>query len=189
LETHEETPLFLTLGQAAKETGKSKGTISKAIKSGRLSYIDKDSTGYKIDPAELFRVFPKQKKGNPLETVSMKPSGEPPENIHLKHQIELLKEQLRHANEKIAYTEKVVEYEKEAKTIYKRQYQNLLETPMKPRGNPRVQPQKTQMETPRKPQRKPLYNAGRVSFWFSNLPKNKIRSYILNRYFKTIIVR
>lgn len=49
--------MYLTLGQAARKTGKSKATISKYIRSGKLSYISKDSTGYKLDPAEVFRVF------------------------------------------------------------------------------------------------------------------------------------
>lgn len=49
---------FLTLGQAAKAVNKGKGTISKAIKSGRLSIAEKIGSTYKIDPAELFRVFP-----------------------------------------------------------------------------------------------------------------------------------
>jgi hypothetical protein len=46
-----------SLGQAAKETGLDKSTISRAIKSGRLSAQRKDGGGYEIDPAELFRVF------------------------------------------------------------------------------------------------------------------------------------
>lgn len=47
-----------TLGAAAKASGKSKATISKAIKSGRLSAL-KDETGvYQIEPAELHRVYP-----------------------------------------------------------------------------------------------------------------------------------
>ena len=46
-----------TLGEAAKATGKSKATISKAIKSGRISAM-KDETGtFHIDPAELHRVY------------------------------------------------------------------------------------------------------------------------------------
>lgn len=49
--------MYLTLGQAAKKTGKSKATISKYISSGKLSYVSKDSTGYRLDPAEVFRVF------------------------------------------------------------------------------------------------------------------------------------
>ncbi len=35
----------------------SKATISKALKTGRLSYVSKSPAGYEIDPAELFRVF------------------------------------------------------------------------------------------------------------------------------------
>lgn len=49
----------LTLNQAAKEARKAKSTILKAIRNGDLS-AHKDSKGrYEIDPAELFRVFPK----------------------------------------------------------------------------------------------------------------------------------
>lgn len=49
---------MLTLGQAAKEVGLSKPTISEAIKKGKLS-AKKDGHQYQIDPAELFRVWPK----------------------------------------------------------------------------------------------------------------------------------
>lgn len=55
---------YFTAGQAAKEVGVSKTTISKALQSGRLSYIEKTSAGYRIDPAELFRVFPKSSTDN-----------------------------------------------------------------------------------------------------------------------------
>ena len=47
-----------TLRQAAKATGKSKMTIQRAIKSGKISAIRKESDSYNIDPAELHRVFP-----------------------------------------------------------------------------------------------------------------------------------
>ena len=47
----------LTLGQAAVEVGKPKSTISRSIKSGRMS-AKKIGNKYEIDPAELFRVFP-----------------------------------------------------------------------------------------------------------------------------------
>ena len=50
----------LTLGEAAKEIGKSKGTLSKALKSGKLSAERNKDGSFAIDPAELFRVFPKQ---------------------------------------------------------------------------------------------------------------------------------
>jgi hypothetical protein len=46
-----------SIGQAATETGKPKSTISRAIKTGRLS-ANKNGNRYDIDAAELFRVFP-----------------------------------------------------------------------------------------------------------------------------------
>jgi hypothetical protein len=56
--------MYFSLGQAAKEAGVAKSTISKALSSGKLSYTEKNSAGYKIDPAELFRVFPKTSATN-----------------------------------------------------------------------------------------------------------------------------
>lgn len=48
---------LLTLGQAAKTTGKQKSTILNAIKTGRLSATRDDLNQWQIDPAELFRVY------------------------------------------------------------------------------------------------------------------------------------
>ena len=50
-------PNLLSAGQAAKAVGLTTPTISKALKSGKLSYIEKTANGYQIDPTELFRVF------------------------------------------------------------------------------------------------------------------------------------
>ena len=47
----------LSASQAAKKTGKSVPTITRAIKSGRVSAQKTGSGGYQIDAAELFRVF------------------------------------------------------------------------------------------------------------------------------------
>lgn len=58
-----------TLGEAAKATGKSKATISKAIKSGRVS-ARKDETGiFHIDPSELHRVYPPTVYNEQKETL------------------------------------------------------------------------------------------------------------------------
>jgi hypothetical protein len=65
----------MSLGQAAKQALVSKATISKALASGRLSYVSKSSAGYQIDPAELFRVFPPK----PLATVESERSETPVE--------------------------------------------------------------------------------------------------------------
>ena len=46
-----------TLNEAAKAVGKSKTTIHRAIKSGKISASKLDSGAYAIDPSELHRVF------------------------------------------------------------------------------------------------------------------------------------
>jgi len=47
----------LSLSQAAKLTGKSKSTINRAIKTGKLSATRHEDGTYSIDPAELSRAF------------------------------------------------------------------------------------------------------------------------------------
>ena len=47
----------LSLSRAAKLTGKSKSTINRAIKTGKLSATRHDDGSYSIDPAELARAF------------------------------------------------------------------------------------------------------------------------------------
>jgi hypothetical protein len=51
---------FITLTEAAKMTGRAKSSVSRALESGRMSYVARDPvTGtYRIDPAEALRVFP-----------------------------------------------------------------------------------------------------------------------------------
>ena len=74
-----------TAGQAAKEVGKSLPTISKALKTGRLS-AEKVGNKYEIDASELFRVWPKaigvdslpsdDGKGSSLSSVNPSNSAE-----------------------------------------------------------------------------------------------------------------
>lgn len=66
---------YLSLSQAAKVASKSKSTISQALKTGRMSYVEKTPEGFKIDPAELFRVFPQEQSEPVAET-----DPEPKEN-------------------------------------------------------------------------------------------------------------
>lgn len=63
---------YLTLGQAAEMCGWSKGAISKAVKSGKLSVHEKTKAGFQLDPAEVLRVFPKK-----TETSSSEQSETP----------------------------------------------------------------------------------------------------------------
>jgi len=60
--------MYLTLNQAAKAVKKSTSTISKYIKDGKLSVSEKTEDGsFRIDPAELYRVFPEQHKNSKVE--------------------------------------------------------------------------------------------------------------------------
>jgi hypothetical protein len=60
----------LTLGQAAKASGRSKAGILKTIQTGRLSATRDDKGQWQIDPAELFRVYPatvqSEREGTPV---------------------------------------------------------------------------------------------------------------------------
>jgi hypothetical protein len=57
-----------TLNEAAKAAGKSKTTIHRALKSGKISARKLDSGAYAIDPSELHRVFPPVPKEQPKDT-------------------------------------------------------------------------------------------------------------------------
>lgn len=61
-----------TLGEAAKAVGKSKATLSKAVKTGRLSAIKKDDGSFSIEPVELHRVYPPAlpETGNPEQKAT-----------------------------------------------------------------------------------------------------------------------
>ena len=71
--------MHLTLNQAAKSVGKSTSTISRYIKDGKLSVAEKSDDGsFKIDPSELYRVFPERHKTSQKEqsaTQSQTPSN------------------------------------------------------------------------------------------------------------------
>jgi hypothetical protein len=64
-----------TLGSAARATGKSKATISRAIKAGRLSAARSEGGDYAIDPSELHRVYPATGGAQPGMKRSATPNG------------------------------------------------------------------------------------------------------------------
>lgn len=87
--------MFYSLSEAADEIGLSKMTIQRAIKKGRLS-ADRDEQGaYRIDPAELHRVFPKDARVKPEQGKSNKASQEPSQSESLlRREIEIRDEKL-----------------------------------------------------------------------------------------------
>lgn len=56
--------MHLTLGQAAKEVGRSKPTVLNAINRGRISARKSETGAWEIDPAELFRVYKRVEPSN-----------------------------------------------------------------------------------------------------------------------------
>lgn len=89
--------------QAAKKTGKSVPTITRAIKSGKLSAEKTDSGGYQIDASELFRVFNSVTEESNASLTSLQPEtpdvthNETLNARHLKERIEALEEALSDA--------------------------------------------------------------------------------------------
>jgi hypothetical protein len=82
--------MLLTLGQAAKLAGKSKSTLTRAIRAGRLSAAHRDDSGYQIDPAELCRVYDvrpatpetvARNSGVTHHATPAQPPGESPESV------------------------------------------------------------------------------------------------------------
>ena len=90
--------MYLSLGQSAKETGKSKSVISNALRSGRLSGRRNDKGEWEIDPAELFRVFPKQ-NGTERQKERNRTLENPEQNPLLEQEIQHLREQLNRERE------------------------------------------------------------------------------------------
>jgi hypothetical protein len=110
-----------TLGEAAKATGKSKATISKAIKSGRIS-ARKDETGtFHIDPSELHRVYP--------PTVSSEHKKTPentPEKTDIDGTIRELQVRLEAAHERLSDKDAVISDLREDRDRWRQQAAALL---------------------------------------------------------------
>ena len=90
-----------TIGEAAKATGKSKATISKAIKTGALSAErqgTKTTSPFAIEASELFRVFPPTSQ----ETDTVNNYEQPRNtsvNSSLETEVKLLREMLERERE------------------------------------------------------------------------------------------
>lgn len=95
--------LKLSASQAAKRTGKSVPTITRAIKSGKLSAEKSGSGGYQIEASELFRVFkavtedPNVKSNTLGSETPVTPLNETPDTHMMREQIATLEAALSDA--------------------------------------------------------------------------------------------
>lgn len=86
--------MYVTLGEAARRTGLSKATISRAVKSGKLSAAEVHPNGsYSIDLSELARVYD-LKPGNGLMDPSVQHVETLTETGGLQVEIAVLRERL-----------------------------------------------------------------------------------------------
>lgn len=92
----------VSMTKGAELAGVSKGTVSKAIKSGRLSYVEKTDRGYLIETSELFRVFPPKKSETVEKHRSETGDGNPVNSTGLQREIQLLREQLQDRDNVVA---------------------------------------------------------------------------------------
>jgi len=87
---------MLTLGESAKEVGKSKTTITRAIQAGKLSAKRLEDGSYQIDPSELFRVYEPAIQETPVtpETVALPSNGEQRNPVETDTTVAMLREQI-----------------------------------------------------------------------------------------------
>lgn len=99
-----------TISRAARETGLSKSTISRAIKSGKLSAARREDNSYQIDPAELFRVYPKrvaQPPGDARHGATRNPPEQP--SATPSNEVEILKAKLEMTREMLSRERETVD--------------------------------------------------------------------------------
>ena len=90
-----------SLKQAADAVGRGKPAILKAIKGGRISAQKDDNGQWRIDPAELHRVYP-MVTGNGSGTAAGEREKIPRSASNLDREIDLLRERLGEKDELIA---------------------------------------------------------------------------------------
>lgn len=94
-----------TAGQAAKATGVATATITRALKSGKISGKKDENGSWMIDPSELHRIFPPISKKD-RESPSVKHDATPPqepervvETRALEREVQTLRDALNDARE------------------------------------------------------------------------------------------
>lgn len=114
--------MVYTLGEAAKATGKSKATISKAIKSGRFSARKDESGTFHIDPSELHRVYPPAVSSEHTETPA-----NTSQRADIDGTIRELQARLEAAHERLSDKETVIADLREDRDRWRQQATALLE--------------------------------------------------------------
>lgn len=129
--TGDETALGLTLGEASKQTGKSKATLSRAVKNGRISAQKQEDGSFSIEPSELFRVYKRVYDETPTTArnttneTTRNPTSTPEKDI----EIATLRAELSAARDKIDDLKRQADEIREDRDAWKHQANRLLASP------------------------------------------------------------
>ena len=126
-----------TLGEAAIATGKSKSTLSKAIKAGKITAFKNDNGAFEIEPSELHRLYPPAPlaiEENTSESVDSEQNATLDSTPKNTSNIEVLEAKLQMANERIEELKADKEKLEVDKEQWRQQATNLLAAPQDKRG-------------------------------------------------------
>lgn len=126
------TPTELSLTQAAKITGKSKSTINRAIKSGKLSATRHDDGTYSINVAELHRAFPRGTHDG-ADWIDTQPPENPTKTALLEAEIAALKDARERDRETREQDREIIADLRKDRDAWKQQATALLAAPPKRR--------------------------------------------------------
>jgi len=121
-----------TLGEAAIATGKSKSTLSKAIKAGKITAFKNDNGAFEIEPSELHRLYPPAPlaiEENTSESIDSEQNATPESTPKNTSNIEVLEAKLQMANERIEELKADKEKLEVDKEQWRQQATNLLAAP------------------------------------------------------------
>lgn len=114
----------LTLSQAAKALGKSKSTLNRAIKTGRLTATRNEDGTFSIDPSELYRAFPEPPQNAHHTPPLERPRTPVPEELHSR--ISLLEQLLEKERDTVAREREIAADLKEDRDRWRQQATSLL---------------------------------------------------------------
>jgi hypothetical protein len=119
---------MFTLTKAAEEVGRTRSTLFKAIKAGRLS-ATKDSQGhFLIDPAELHRVYVAVNVSQGNKTKQAETVDDTGEVVFLRRENELLRQQAQRDREQIEREQAQADHWRQTATMLLT-HQPIVETP------------------------------------------------------------
>lgn len=118
-----------TLGEAAKATGKSKSTLSKAIKSGKISAQKGEDGAFHIDPSELHRIYPPVSTDT-AETVEGRTPSNTEETLRIKElevRLQAAEDRLRDKDDRLREKDEMVSDLRQDRDRWRQQATALLE--------------------------------------------------------------